>query len=129
MDPMMISGSHTPIPSYLHNLIPSTPQYQPKRNNFKFSNIISRRALDIDSDAFIEVVIENKLDGRIFDRKNRKTFKNQGVFTKMFVSIPDYKGNPLRSLYGTMKKWKYVEMKEVKLVVKASEEEQDAWIK
>ena len=88
--------------------------------------VISRRALDIDSDAFIEVAIENELDGRIFDRKNRKTFKNQGVFTKMFVSIPNYKGNPVRSLYGTMKKWKYVEMKEVKLEVKAPEEEQDA---
>ena len=40
MDPMMISGSHTPIPSYLYTLIPSSPQYQPKRNNFKFSNML-----------------------------------------------------------------------------------------
>ena len=90
-----------------------------------FRYIVGRKRLQIDMERMNEMLITNNIDGRMFDKNDAEHYQKNGIFAKRFKGIPDCKLQHVRQLYGTMKKWKYVEVKKVVVEAKEEEEEED----
>ena len=86
-------------------------------------HIIARKRLQIGVEEIAEVLTTNKIDGRMFDKKDSVHYENNGTFTKRFKGSPNCNAQHVRQLYRALNKWKYVEWKEV--VVESKEEEKE----
>ena len=68
--------------------------------------IVKRKALKIDANALNQVMIENEIDGQIFDESDDRRHKEMSAFTKLF----DDDEEVIRELYIAVKKWNVVEI-------------------
>ena len=99
----------------LHGYFKST---QLSTDNFLRASrlFIARKRLQIDTDAFTEVVTSNGIDGRMFDKTEVGNYEKCGNFAKRFKGVPGCKLQHVRQLYNALRKWKYVEQKEEAVV-------------
>ena len=87
------------------------------------SYIIARKRLQIDVQQMTDLMTSNIIDGRMFDKGDAEHYQKNGIFAKRFKGIPNCKLQHVRQLYTAVKKWKYVEWKQV--AVESKEEEKE----
>ena len=85
--------------------------------------IVERKKLQIDVERMEKLMNNNNIDGRMFDKGDAEHYQKNGIFAKRFKGIPDCKLQHVRQLYTALKKWKFVEIKEV--TVKEEEKEDE----
>ena len=86
-------------------------------------HIIARKRLQIDIEGMTDLLNTNTIDGRMFDKGDPEHYQKNGTFSNRFKAVPNCKVQHVRQLYTAVKKWKYVEWKEV--VVESKEEEKE----
>ena len=87
------------------------------------SYIIARKRLQIAVEPMTEIMTTNGIDGRMFDKEDTEHHQKNGAFSNRFKAVPDCKVQHVRQLYTAVKKWKYVEWKEVTVDSKEDEKE------
>ena len=80
-----------------------------------------RMELKIDGDALKEVLTDNHMDGRIYDKSNQETHHSVNAFAQKFKSIPNCYGQHIRRMYNVIRKWKYIKSKKEKALKKQEE--------
>ena len=86
---------------------------------------VARKRLQIDIDILIDVVTTNGIDGRMFDKTELDSYENCGNFAKRFKGLNDCKLQHVRQLYTALRKWKFVEQKEVVVTVENVQDAED----
>ena len=89
-----------------------------------FRFVIDRKRLQIDIEQMKGMMTTNNIDGRMFDKTDPEHYQNNGTFSKRFKMVPHCKVQHVRQLYTAVKKWKYVEWKEVAVESKEEEKEE-----
>ena len=87
--------------------------------------IVERKKLQIDLERMAKLMKNNNIDGRMFDKGDTEHYQKNGIFAKRFKGIPNCKLQHVRQLYTAVRKWKYVEVKEVAAESKEEEEEEE----
>ena len=85
---------------------------------------VQRMEFQIDIDVLNEVLTNNRIDGRMYDKANPETYQSVNVFAQKFKSFTDCNGQNIRRMYNVIRKWKFIKSK-TKAVDEQKEEVDD----